>query len=303
MSIDSIVVRWPPGRIVDLAARAQHAAGDLAGVAAVVVVLVAHRPDHPLHRETHLREVAIGGDHHVLEVVEQRCRSVPVHVARAVDDVVTVEGRDRDERDIRDLEPGRPVGQLVDDVVEDLLVVADEVHLVHAEDQVRDPQQRRDVGVAPGLLADALARIHEHDRQVGGRGAGDHVPGVLLVAGRVGDDELAPRSGEVPVGDVDRDPLLALGSQPVSEQRQVQVAVAAALGGQLDVLELVLEDRLGVVKQAADQRRLAVVDRACGGDPQQLAHPRPGHVPVCSSDSAHGSRSSLRACGLPWPLR
>jgi hypothetical protein len=81
------------------------------------------------------------------------------------------------------------------------------------------------------------------------------------VAGRVGDDELAPRRVEVAVGDVDRDALLALGAQAVGEQREVGVAVAAALGGLLDVLELVLEDRLGVVEQAADQGRLAVVDR------------------------------------------
>jgi hypothetical protein len=90
------------------------------------------------------------------------------------------------------------------------------------------------------------------------------------VAGRVGDDELAPRGVEVAVGDVDRDPLLALGAQAVGQQRQVGVAVAAPLGGLLDVLELVLEDRLGVVQQAADQGRLAVVDRARGCETDQL---------------------------------
>jgi hypothetical protein len=36
------------------------------------------------------------------------------------------------------------------------------------------------------------------------------------------------------------------------------------------VLELVLEDLLGVVEQPADQRRLAVVDRPGRGDAQQL---------------------------------
>ncbi len=128
--------------------------------------------------------------------------------------------------------------------------------------------------MAAGLLADALARVDQHDRQVGGRGAGDHVARVLLVARGVGDDELAPRGLEVAVGDVDRDPLLALGAQAVGQQRQVEVAVAAALGGLLDVLELILEDRLGVVQQPPDQGRLAVVDRARGGDPQQLAGAR-----------------------------
>ena len=39
------------GQHDDGVARAPGAAGDLAGVAAVVVVLVRHRADHPLHRE------------------------------------------------------------------------------------------------------------------------------------------------------------------------------------------------------------------------------------------------------------
>ena len=44
--------------------------------------------------------------------------------------------------------------------------------------------------------------------------------------GGVGDDELPLGRGEVAVGDVDRDALLALGPQAVGEQRQVRVLVA-----------------------------------------------------------------------------
>ena len=85
------------------------------------------------------------------------------------------------------------------------------------------------------------------------------------------------------VGDVDRDPLLPLGAQAVGQERQVDVAVAAAQRGLLDLLELVGEDLLRVVEQPAEQRRLAVVDRAGGHEAKQLgvhhllggAHPRP----------------------------
>ena len=103
---------------------------------------------------------------------------------------------------------------------------------------------------------------------------------------------------EVAVGDVDRDALLALGAQAVGQQRQVEVAVAAALGGLGDVLELVLEDRLGVVQQPPDQGRLAVVDGSGGGDPQQLTRRLHGLV---IAEAA--TRSSPRACGLPSPPR
>ena len=86
------------------------------------------------------------------------------------------------------------------------------------------PQQAGDEGVAPGLLEHALAGVDQDDREVGRRGAGDHVAGVLNVPGRVGDDELALGRGEVAVGHVDRDALLALGAQAVGQQRQVRRA-------------------------------------------------------------------------------
>jgi len=65
------------------------------------------------------------------------------------------------------------------------------------------------------------------------------------MAGDVGDDEASPRGGEVAVGHVDGDPLLALGAQAVGEQRQVEQVVArAALAGRPHRGELVVEDLL-----------------------------------------------------------
>ena len=107
-------------------------------------------------------------------------------------------------------------------------------------------------------------------RQVGSRRAGHHVARVLNVAGRVGDDELPLRRGEVPVRHVDRDALLPLRSEPVGQQGEVGVLVAAFTARALDRLELVLEDLLRVVQQTADERALAVVDGAGGRQPQEL---------------------------------
>ena len=88
--------------------------------------------------------------------------------------------------------------------------------------------------------------------------------------GAVGDDELAAGGGGVAVGDVDGDALLALGPQPVGDEGQVDLADAAALRGRGDRLELVVEELAGVEEQAADQGRLAVVDRSDGGEAQQV---------------------------------
>ena len=80
----------------------------------------------------------------------------------------------------------------------------------------------------PGLGEDALARIDQQHREIGGRGAGRHVAGVLLVARRIGDDEGAPRRREKAVGDVDRDALLALVLEPVEQQREIDVVAGRA---------------------------------------------------------------------------
>ena len=178
--------------------------------------------------------------------------------------------RYRYERDVGHLQARRETVELLDDRVEDVLVEVDEVHLVDAHDDVRDAEQRADERVALGLRDDALARVDKHDREVRGGSARDHVARVLLVAGGVGDDEAALRGREVAVCDVDRDPLLSLGAQAVGEQRQVQEVVAHPLAGLLDVLELVGEHLLGVVQQPADERALAVVDGAGGGEAKQV---------------------------------
>ena len=99
----------------------------------------------------------------------------------------------------------------------------------------------------------------------------DHVAGVLLVAGRVGDDELALLGGEEAVGDIDGDALLALGGQAVDQQREVELAALGAelLGVASSAASWSSKSSLRVVEQAADQRRLAVIDAAAGDEAQQ----------------------------------
>jgi len=155
------------------------------------------------------------------------------------------------------------------DQAESGFVVADQVHLVHGHHQMLGAHHVGELGVALRLRQHAAARVDQDDRQVGGRGGGDHVARVLLVAGRVGDDVLAGAGREVAVGDVDGDALLALGQQAVGEQRQVGGGQAALRRSLLDGVQRVGEDGLGVVEQPADQRALAVVHAAAGQEAQQ----------------------------------
>ena len=120
-----------------------------------------------------------------------------------------------------------------------------------------------------------LGRIDEDDGGVAARGGGHHVPGVLLVTGRVGDDELALARREVAVGDVDRDALLALGLEAVGE---VCEGYRLAAGLRLERVELVGEYGAAVEEEPADQRALAVIDRACREEAKRPARGRHGVV-------------------------
>ncbi len=150
---------------------------------------------------------------------------------------------------------GELLGEAVErrhQLLEALPRVLDQVHLVDRHDHVGDTEQGADEGVALGLLEHPAAGVDQHHRDVGRRGPGDHVARVLPVAGAVGDDEPPPRGGEVAVGDVDRDALLALGSQAVGQQREIEGSVAsAALARLCHLLELVLEHLLGVIEEPA----------------------------------------------------
>ena len=120
-------------------------------------------------------------------------------------------------------------------------------------------QQGGGVQVAVGLFDDAVAGIEQQHDQLGGGHAGHGVAGVLHVAGGVGEDEGPLVGGEVAVGHVDGDALFALGAQAIDKQGEVHAVEAAVGGGALDGLELVHQDRLGVVEEAADEGGLAVV--------------------------------------------
>ena len=115
-----------------------------------------------------------------------------------------------------------------------------------------------------------LSSIDKDDGNIGGRCAGDHVAGVLLVTGRVGNDELSRLSREEPVSDVDRDSLLALSRQTIEQQRKVEVTTLRTNLARVcfQRLEVVVEHQVRVVQQPADQRALSVVDASAGNEPE-----------------------------------
>ena len=149
---------------------------------------------------------------------------------------------------------------------------ADQIHLVHREGDALDPEQRDQQRVPPRLAGETLPSIHQDHGDIGRGGTGRHVAGVLLVAGRVGDDERALVGGEETIGDIDGDALLALGLETVHEEGEVDLGALGAVLARIALQRrhLIVEDLLGVVQEAADQGRLAVIDGAAGDEAQHF---------------------------------
>src|SRR3954463_5526520 len=130
-------------------------------------------------------------------------------------------------------------------------------------------------------------------------GTGEHVAGVALMPRSVSQDVAAGVCGEEPVGDVDGDALLALGAQPIGQGGQIRLAGGGRIrlaGGVRDRLEVVERQAGGVVQQSADQCALAVINRPCGRDAQQLTSRGHQKYPsrLRSSIAAEDVRSSAR---------
>ncbi|CAM5680031.1 hypothetical protein MAUB1S_01428 [Mycolicibacterium aubagnense] len=121
-------------------------------------------------------------------------------------------------------------------------------------------------------------------------GAREHVAGVPLVPGGVGQDVAAGLGGEEAVGHVDGDALLAFGAQAVGQGRQVGHPVVVG-----DGVQVVQGQAVGVVQQPADQGALAIVDRACCRDTKKLPSPHQKYPSrLRSSIAATDVRSSAR---------
>ena len=109
------------------------------------------------------------------------------------------------------------------DLLEALLAIPHQIHLVDGNDKIANPQETHQKRMAACLGQHALSGIDQDDRQVGGAGAGHHVAGILLMAGGVGDDIFALLGGEEPVSHIDGDPLFPFALQTVNQESEIEL--------------------------------------------------------------------------------
>ena len=228
---------------------------------------------HELHRHAERRVAPLGADVERFHMVEQSGTAIPGHGGGATHHIVAGQRRDRNGDDVGEVEALRQLAKLCLDGTESGFRIADQIHLVDGEHHVPDTDKMANGGVAARLALHSMARIDEQDRDVGVRGASRHVAGILLVPGRIDDDEAALPGLEIAPGDVDGNTLLALSLKAVEQQAEIDLVAVlqAILRGVYDCRALVLGDRGCIPQHPADQRRFAVVDRAAGEQPHDSA--------------------------------
>ena len=247
---------------------AHHAARHLSREAPEVLV----RPQDVLDRIAQVRVIPIQVDGHVFQEAEQGRPGIPRRTRALLHHVVAIERRERDAHHVADAQRSDKAHVLVDDRVEHLPVEVHEIHLIDRQDHMMDAEEGYQVSMPPRLGDDARSGVDQDDRQVGRRAAGDHVAGILLVPGGVGDDELAVVGREIAIGHVDGDALLALGFQAIEQKGVIDVVarVAHPLAVALQGVQLVLINLLAIEKKSANQGRLAVIDGASREETEQI---------------------------------
>ena len=174
------------------------------------------------------------------------------------------------------------------DRMEAVLIEADPVHLVDHDRHLPHPEQVQEVAVPAGLVAHAFGRIDHQQRGVGLRRAGDHVAQKLGMARRIDQDDVARWGAQADLAGIDGDALITLGLQRVEQERPFE-RHAAARAHRLERVELAVGQAAGLMQQAADQGRLAVVDVADDDDPHQWQRGRGDRAKIGGDESIHGA--------------
>ena len=119
-----------------------------------------------------------------------------------------------------------PIGRF--DLFERVFRIVNKIHLVDRNNHMPNAEQRRDIGVAPRLGEDALARIDQNNRNIRRRRTRRHIARILFMAWRVRDDELALIRREKAIGNINRDALLTFCGKTVHKKGEIKIIALSA---------------------------------------------------------------------------
>ena len=181
------------------------------------------RTDNVLHGETEVFKVPIAAHVHRFQKLQHALSVIPGHPVRNLHHVIAFEGGDGNKGNVGDIELGGKGFVVFANLVENLLLEVHQIHFIYRQHHMLNAQQRYQVSMSFGLCDNSLAGIGQQDSEVSRGATSDHVAGVLLMPGGVGNDKLPLIGGKVAVGHIDGDTLFALGFEPVKQQGVVDI--------------------------------------------------------------------------------
>src|SRR5215208_1194843 len=205
-------------------------------------------------------------------MVEERVSTVPRHAGTGCRNIVAIQGRDRNAADLAETERAGKRSIVGLDRTKYLLGVVNKIHFVDGQHDPANPKERDDETMPARLSKHALAGIDQNDGEFGGGCPGCHISGVLLMARRIGHDELAPVGGERTVGDIYGNTLLALRIEAIDQKSEIELAALRAQSFRISFQcgKLVFEQHLGFIQKASDERGFSIVDAAAGDETQKI---------------------------------
>jgi hypothetical protein len=184
----------------------------------------------------------------VFETGEKAWARIPGHVFATAGQVIGLQCGHGNDLHGLESELAREIGESRGCALEDVLVISDEIHLVHGEHYVGDRQEARQDRVPTCLVHDAAARVDEQHGSIGIGASSHYTARVPFVVGRIGENELAPFGGQTAMHQ-----SVAL---PLVEQRRENEQT------------LIIVRNRTTLHQTADQGGFAVPRRAAGQNEQ-----------------------------------
>ena len=291
------LIRWrKDDRVADAYPAAFDPPGDNAGAVEFVDVL---------HRKTQRQIDGPFRPRQPVHGLGQDRSPVPSHALASRSDVIARSCHHGDEAHRRNADLLQVIAEQGFDFAEAPLIEIHLVHLVDGDDDLIHAQEVKEIGVFAGLLAHALGGVDHHHGGVAAGGAGDHVLEEFVMSRGVDQDVIAAIGAINDMTRIDGEGLVPLRRQRVGDERPFE-RHAAALAHRFHRLDLANRKRSGVVEEAADDGRLAMVDVTDKGDAQGLAGGRRaggfGHSRPLSTDSRRRAASPARLRPRdPWP--
>ena len=160
---------------------------------------------------------------------------------------------------------------LVTPGVEPRLVPVQRVHLVHGDHEIADTEESQQRRVGARLPFGTQLRVdHQQCRGRPGR-AGDQIAHEFAMPRAIDDDHFALRGADTDARGVERHRLIPLELQCIERERPLQRHVAAG-ACRLHPRDPSIGQQVQFMQQAAQQRRLAMVDVPGQADRERARH-------------------------------